>query len=50
MSAANWTSLVIAIVACLGALTAYLKAHTTKQALDTHIQTASGSPKHAEDT
>jgi hypothetical protein len=49
MSAGNWTSLVIAVVACLGALTAYLKAHTTKQALDTHLQVASDTPKHAQD-
>jgi hypothetical protein len=40
MTAANWTSLVIAVVACLGALTAYLKAHTTKQALDDHVESA----------
>jgi hypothetical protein len=43
MSAGNWTSLVIAIVACLGALTAYLKAHTTKQALDDHVESAAAT-------
>jgi hypothetical protein len=40
VSAANWTSLVIAVVAFLGALTAYLKAHTTRQALDDHVESA----------
>lgn len=37
MNAAEISSLVVAVVSLAGALTAYLKAHTTSQKVDAHI-------------
>jgi hypothetical protein len=44
MSAGEISSLVVAVVAVLGALTAYLKAHTTANKLQAHLDDVKKPP------
>jgi hypothetical protein len=42
MTGAGWGALIPAVIALIGAVTAYLKSRTTQQNLDAHVRDQAG--------